>query len=108
MEETIFEKRRVVCKDEVLESIVGVPLVCASEFGLLCQEGLLLSMEKSEVVLLRGEGLVLSTGRGATKGEVEVKVGDCASVAGKLEANSVQACENVVCFNDVGAVPGDD
>lgn len=34
--------------------------------------------------------------------------GDCPSVAGEFGACSVQDCKNVLCFDDVGAVAGDD
>lgn len=56
----------------------------------------------------RGEDLALrGESRDRTR-ELEVGVGDCASVTGEFGACSAQNCEDVLCFMDFGAVAGGD
>lgn len=55
-----------------------------------------------------GEGLVLSAESGGKKRELKVGAGDRASLAGAIGACSAQNREEVVCFEDVGAVARDD
>lgn len=54
------------------------------------------------------EGFLLSAGSGGRRKEVEVGAGDCASVTGEFRACPVQACEDVLCFEEVSPVAEDD
>lgn len=65
-------------------------------------------MEKSGVVPSCGETMVLSASGRRREREVEIGAGDCGSVAGKSGASFAQKCEDVFCFEDVGAVDRDD
>lgn len=49
-----------------------VLLACAGENGFSCEEGLLRSVEKSGLVLSRGEGLLLNVGGGGRTREMKV------------------------------------
>lgn len=60
---------------------MGVLLVFAGDYGLSCEEGLVLSVEKSGVLFSCGERLVLSAEKGGRRVEMEAGGGNHAYVA---------------------------
>lgn len=91
-----------------MEVVVDVLFVCAGEFLLSCKDDLTRGVEKSGVVLLCKEDLVVRVGNGSRTPEMQVGAEDCASVRGEFDACFVQDCEEVLCYGDVGAAAGDD
>lgn len=81
---------------------MGVMRVCS------CKKGLVYSVEKSRVIVLFGESLMLSVGGGGRTTEMDVRERDCAAVAYKFGARSVQDYEDLFCFRNVGTVARDD
>lgn len=87
---------------------VGALLVCAGDFMLSCEKGLVQGVEKSGKSSSREEGPLLSAGSWDRTSKVRVGAEDSASVAGELGACSVQDCKDVLCLRDVGAIAEDE
>lgn len=60
------------------------------------------------MALFGEKGLVRSAESGGKIREVDVRAGDCTSVAEDSGACSLQECKHVLCFGDIFAGAGDD